>query len=220
LGDARSRCWRRRFLDRLTAEPMPKHLCTLERIHTQSLVVAADGVVGRWSGYSPSCGWLLRLENASELGITRRPRRVGMAARVKPRRKRLPRIEHAVTPDDPRNRVDRGHLHRPRGRERVRDAVPRKACREESKRGCHSQKQEVDSRGPMHAPMGPHRFGPARRRWRSRLSRRWRRKIVLRRLPRREGTHARREDTHTPIVEPTAPRMKPLKGRALGARLV
>jgi hypothetical protein len=183
--------------------------------------VAADGVVGRWSGYSPSCGWLLRLENASEFGIARCPRRVGMAAGVKPRRKRLPRIEDAVTPDDPRNRVDRGHFHRPRRRERVRDAVPRKAGREESKRGCHSQKQEVGPRRPTHAPMTPCRFGPARRWWHSRLPKRWRRReIVLRRLPRRERTHARSEDTHASIVELTAPRMKPLKGRALGGRLV
>lgn len=221
MGHTCSNCWRRRLLNRLCAEPLPKHLCAFERIHTRSLAVAADGVVGRWSGYSPSCGWLLRLENASEIGVAGGPSRVGMAAMVKPGCQCLPRVEDPVTPDDPRNRVDRGHLYRPRCLERMCHAVPREAGSEESKRGCYSQKRKVNRRRPMRAPMAAHRLGPARRRWSSRLLRRWRgRQIVLRRLPRRDGTHARREDTHRSIVEPTKPRMKPLKGRGLGGRLV
>jgi hypothetical protein len=138
---------------------------------------------------------------------------------MKPSRHGPPRVEDAVAPHDPRNRVDRGHLHRPRRLERMCDAVPREAGREEGNDGRHKQKQKVNTRRPVHAPMDPRWFGAARRWWRRRLSKRWRgRKIVLRRLPRREGAHARREDTHASIVELTPARVKPLKGRALGGR--
>jgi hypothetical protein len=193
---------------------MPEHLCAFERIHAQSLVLAADGVVGRWSGYSPSCGWLSRLENASEIGVARRPSRVGSTAGVEPRRQCLPRVEHAACPNDTRNRVNRGHLHGPGRLERVCHAVPRDACGKPSDESGHDQEHELDLSPALRTSTGPDRSFPARRARGFRRPRRRRSRYVV------PGRLPRREDTHHSIVEPNWPRLKPLEGPAIGGRFV
>jgi len=179
-----------------------------------SFVVDPDDVVGRSYGCNSSAGWLLRLEDAREIGVTRRPSRVGRAPGFEPCRQLRARIEDSATPDHSRNRVDRGHLHRTGCLECMSHAVPRKAGREQRQDGGHEQKQEVDVDRSAHTSTGARGSPPARGRRRIRHARRRRRRwVVPRWLP-------RREDAHDSIVEPPVKRLKPLEGRASGARFV
>src|SRR5262249_5433345 len=127
-------------------EPIHEHLSTFERIHVPSLVATADDVVRLWSGDNSSCGWLPRLENASEIGIARFPPRIRSPTVVEPVRHLLLRVEDASGPTDPGNRVDRRYFHRLGRLERVRHAVPGDGRERQAEHDQQDQNEDLDAR--------------------------------------------------------------------------